>query len=136
MKLSEAAGKVIALAEAIRTYWDRELPKRHPRYPLVQPGEDSGPPPPEEAELANFVARLPADDLYKLSLIMHLGRGDIGVDHLADHYRELRSTLRKPEAASQIVGNAPVGEYLADGLAELNRSGIDLDHLNLASSVN
>ena len=48
MKLSETVKEVIALAEVIRNYWDTELPKRHPDYPFVHPGEDSGPPPPEE----------------------------------------------------------------------------------------
>ncbi len=51
MKLSETVSEVIALAEAIRNYWDAELPKRHPDYPFVHPGEDDGPPPPEEQKL-------------------------------------------------------------------------------------
>jgi len=51
MKLSETANEVIAFAEAVRNYWDTELPKRHPDYPFVHPGEDSGPPPPEEKKL-------------------------------------------------------------------------------------
>jgi hypothetical protein len=42
MKLSETARDVIALADAIRDYWAAELPKRHPNYPLVNPGKTLG----------------------------------------------------------------------------------------------
>jgi len=72
MKLSQAAEKVISLATAIQEYWDRELPKRYANYPLVAPGEDSGPPPPEEAELREFLESLPTDDLHKLALPIYL----------------------------------------------------------------
>jgi hypothetical protein len=52
MMFSQTAAEVIGLATAIRGYWNTELPKRHPNYPVVSLGEDSGPPPPpEEARL-------------------------------------------------------------------------------------
>lgn len=134
MKLSETAKEVIALAEAIRNYWDAELPKRHPDYPLVHPGEDSGPPPPEEKKLRDFLASLPEEAIYQLALIMHLGRGDFGTDNLARHYEALKRTFGKSErAASQMMEKAPLAGYLADGLAELKKSGIDVDHLTFAS---
>ena len=72
MKLSETVSEVIALAEAIRNYWDAELPKRHPDYPFVHPGEDDGPPPPEEQKLKDLLASLPEDVIYKLALITSL----------------------------------------------------------------
>lgn len=134
MKLSETATKVIALAEAIRNYWDTELPKRHPDYPFVHPGEDSGPPPPEEKKLKALLARLPGDMVYKLALIMHLGRGEFGTDNLASHYQVLKRTYGKPgSAAAQLAEKASLAEDLTDGLAELKKAGIDMDELTLTS---
>jgi hypothetical protein len=134
MKLLETAKEVGALAEAIRNYWDAELPKRHPDYPIVHPGEDSGPPPPEEKKLKDLLANLPEDVLYKLALIMYLGRGDFGTDDLTGHYEALKKTFGKPDGiASQMMAKAPLADYLADGLAELKRNGIDVDHLTFMS---
>jgi hypothetical protein len=134
MKLSETAKEVIALAEAIRNYWDAELPKRHPDYPLVHPGEDSGPPPPEEKKLRDLLASLPEEDIYQLALIMHLGRGDFGTDDLAGHYETLKKTFGKPDwTVSQMVAKASLADYLTDGLAELKKHGIDVDHLTFTS---
>jgi hypothetical protein len=104
MKLSEAAKEVIALAEAIGRYWDAELPKRHPDYPFVRAGEDSGPPPPEEKQLKELLARLPADIVYQLALLMYLGRGDFGTDDLPGHYKAITETFPKPaRATSQMI---------------------------------
>lgn len=136
MKLSEAANEVIALAETIRNYWDTELPKRHPDYPFIHPGEDSGSPPPEEQKLKDLLARLPEDTVYKLALIMYLGRGDFGAADLAGRYEGLKKTFGKPDwIASQMMGKASLADYLLDGLDELKKSGIDVDHLSF-SSVN
>ncbi|MGH7170835.1 MAG: DUF3775 domain-containing protein [Gemmataceae bacterium] len=130
MKLSEAANEVIALAETIRNYWDAELPKRHPDYPFVHSGEDSGPPPPEEQKLKALLASLPEDLIYKLALLMYLGRGDFGTGDLAGRYQSLKQTFGKPDrAASQMMGKATLADYLTDGLAELDKTGIDVDHL-------
>lgn len=130
MKLSETAREVIALAEAIHDYWDTELPKRHPNYPFVNPGEDSGPPPPEEMKLKALLARLPEDVVYKLALIMDLGRGAFGTEDLAGHYEALKATLGKPEwAASQMAETVPLADYLTNGLDALNKHGIDVDQL-------
>src|SRR5256885_406883 len=119
MKLSETANEVIALAEAIRNYWDTELPKRHPDYPFVHPGEDSGPPPPEERKLKDLLARLPEDVLYKLALIMYLGRGDFGTDDLPGRYQAVKEELGKADsAASQLGTKVALAENLTDGLAE------------------
>jgi hypothetical protein len=136
MKLSESSAKVIDLASAIRDYWDSELPKRHPNYPLVGPGEDSGPPPREEAELRSLLERLSDEEIYELILLTHLGRREFATRDLAAHYRELRETYRRRESAiSQIADNASLAEYLADGVAELQKSGIDLDHLEFAAAA-
>src|SRR5208283_1381136 len=113
MKFSETATEVIALATAIRNYWDTELPKRHPNYPVVSPGEDSGPPPPEQQTLRNLLASLPEDDIYKLALLMYLGRGDFGAEDLAGHYETLKKRFATPDwAVAQLLGKAPLADYL------------------------
>ncbi len=38
MRFSDNATRVIDLATAIRDYWNTELPKRHPNYPLYLRG--------------------------------------------------------------------------------------------------
>ena len=115
---------------AIRTYWEAELPKRHPNYPLVHPGEESGPPPPEEKKLRQLLARLPADTVYKLLLIMSLGRGDFDTTDLGSRYEELKERFEKPEqAAAQMVAKPGLADYLADGLDELKKNDIDADTL-------
>ncbi len=130
MKLSETVKEVIALAEVIRNYWDTELPKRHPDYPFVHPGEDSGPPPPEEKKLKDLLTRLPEDVIYKLALIMALGREDFGTDDLADHFLEVKDAYGKPDwAIAEMMGKATLADYLTDGLAKLNKNGIDVDQL-------
>lgn len=133
MKLSDTANEVIALAEATRNYWDTELPKRHPDYPFVHPGEDDGPPP-EENKLNDLLAHLPGDILYKLALLMNLGRGDFGTDDLEEHYQALKETVGKPErVAAQMMAKASLADYLTDGLAELKKSGLDVDRLAFAA---
>jgi hypothetical protein len=132
MKLSEVAEKVIALARRVREYYDAELPKWYPDYPLINPAQDGPPSPKEEQELRNLLRSLPADTIYRLILVMYLGRGDFGVEDLAGNYEALKQTFGKPEwAASQMLEKAPLGEYLADGLSELNRHRIPVDDLPL-----
>jgi Protein of unknown function (DUF3775) len=134
MKLSETTAEVIALATAIGDYWDTELPKRHPNYPFISPTEDSGPPPPEEKKLKDLLTSLSADDVYKLTLLMYVGRGDFGTDDLAKHFGMLKKRFANPDnAIAQMMGKASLADYLTDGLAELEKSGIDLDLLTFAS---
>jgi hypothetical protein len=131
MKLSKAAQEAIRLADARRQYWDAELPKRHPDYPLVHMDEDSGPPPPEEKQLRELLSSLPEDFLYKLLLIMYLGRPDFGTNALAADYGKLRRTFRKPEwATAQMLRKATLGDDLSDGLEKLNKAGIDVDEMD------
>ncbi|HLN30543.1 MAG TPA: DUF3775 domain-containing protein [Gemmataceae bacterium] len=132
MKLSEAADRVIELARKVREYYTAELPKRHPHYPLVGLGEEGPPPPREETQLRNFLATLSADLVCRLILIMYLGRGDFSTDQLAEQYQALKSTLSDPEyAASEMMGKAPLADYLLDGLEELRKQNIDVDKLPL-----
>lgn len=130
MRLSEVAKRVITLAEAIRNYWADELPKRHPDYPIIHPGEESGPPPPEQKKLQELLAKQPEDIIYQLALIMYLGRGDFDAAGLAAHYKALKETFGKPErAAAQMMEKASLAEYLSDGLEELKKKGIDPDRI-------
>jgi hypothetical protein len=132
MKLSEAAQRVITLARKVRRYYDTELPKWYPDYPVVSPAEEGPPPPKEERELRNFLRSLPSETIYRLLLVMHLGRGDFGTDDLPGSYEALKQTFGKPEwAASQMMQKAPLAEYLSDGLSELKRQRIPVDDLPL-----
>jgi hypothetical protein len=70
MKLSEALQKIIALSSAALEYWETELPKRHPKYPFVFPGEPETPPPPEQKKLAKLFASLPDEMIYQIALIV------------------------------------------------------------------
>jgi len=134
MKLSEVAEKVIALAQARRDYWETELPKRHRNYHFVEPGEDSGPPPPQEAELQKLLSGLPKDAVYKLILIVYLGRGDFDAsslgEHLASRLEDIKTTFpRAEQAVRQMMGKLSLGDYLTDGLDELKKHGIDANRL-------
>jgi hypothetical protein len=135
MRLSETAQEIIKLAAEVRSYWSRELPKRHPHFPMVSPGEDSGPPPPEKQRLRELLLNLPPDAIYQLALIMYLGRGDFDATDLAQEYDNVRSTFAKPSwAATQMLEKAPLADYLSDGLTKLHDKGFDVDHLPLAKA--
>jgi hypothetical protein len=128
MAFSDTVKRVIELATAIREYWDAELPKRHPKYPLVQPGEDSGPPPPKERELQDLLRSLPAENISKLLTLMRLSRGGFPATEFHRRWQALAKTSPDPEwAVSYLSEYAPLAEELADGLQELAASGIDLD---------
>lgn len=132
MTFSETIRRVIGLAREVRDYYATELPKWHPDYPVVHLDEKSAPPPPAESELRSLLTSLPDATIYKLLLVMYLGRGDFGTDDLAATYDDLRDSFENPEyAASQMMGKAPLADYLADGLDELRRHRIDVDKMPL-----
>ncbi len=132
MNLSEAANKTIELASKIRNYYDVELPKWHPNYPLVSPDEADPPPPREENELRNFLGTLSEDEFYQLMLIMYLGRGDITRDSMGEYFEELKGAFGAPsQAASHMINHAPLADYLLDGLEELRKHKINVDKLPL-----
>lgn len=128
MPFSKTVARVIELAAAIRDYWDAELPKRHPKYPLVEPGADDGPPPPEEAELHDLLRSLPVEEVYKLLALLDVGRQVCPAPAFDDQRRTIAEQRDDPDwAISSLVGNAALAEDLADGLNELERSGIGID---------
>ena len=133
MNISEALNRVIVLARQVREYYDTELPKRHPNYPVVGLDEEDTPPPPEEKELRDFLTTLPVEMIYQLILIMYLGRGDLSTADLAGYYESLRDTLGTPEdAASQMMTfKATLADQLSDGLEELRKNKINVDKMPL-----
>jgi hypothetical protein len=132
MKLSEAANEVIRLANAIRAFWEVELPKRFRDYPVMHDGEEEGPPPAEAAELRDFLTSLPPEMLCQLVLLMYLGRGDFSPSKLGDSYEYVKDAFSEPSwAVSEMMDTAPLAEHLADGLAELKKHKIDVNKLPL-----
>lgn len=132
MTFSDTAAEVIRLADARRAYWNAELPKHHPDYPIIRPGERRPSPPPEEAQLTSLLASLPPEVIYKLILTMYLGRGDFDTTALGDEYGAIKTTFPEPKvAAVQLNGKGPLGAYLHDGLDRLKQAGIDLDTASL-----
>jgi hypothetical protein len=136
MTLSELVREAIRLGDASRAYWDRELPKRHPKYPLIRAGEDSGPPPPEDAQLQALLRSLPEEQVYALITLMYAGRGDFDVDHLRSAYQTMRQTFPTPEmAVDQMTGKGTLSEYLTDAVEEAQKRHLDLDGLRFAAAA-
>jgi len=135
MTIEMAVSKALALAEVIRDYWEIELPKRHPRYPFVDPDADSGPPPLEEKKLRQFLARLRLDTLYKFALVMYLGRGDLDTHDLQGKYQELRKDFGSPSSLiSFIMDQASLADYLEWGMEILKTQQIALDNMDLSTA--
>ncbi|HSU65305.1 MAG TPA: DUF3775 domain-containing protein [Tepidisphaeraceae bacterium] len=136
MKLSKAVSELIRLGEASHAYWDRELPKRHPHYPVIRAGEGSVPPPPEDAQIQALLRNLSEDQIYALVLLTYVGRGDYSADHLQLGYQAVREAFPTKELAiAQMTGSNTLAEYLADAMQELDSHHIDLDSLHFAGTV-
>jgi hypothetical protein len=136
MKLSEVVRDVIRLGDASRTYWDRELPRQHPRYPVIRAGETSPPPPPEDAQIQALLKSLPEDQLYALMLLTYVGRGDFSADHLLLAYQTIKEIFATIDLAiAQMAEDKSLAEYLTDAMEEIQKRHIDLDSLKFASNV-
>jgi hypothetical protein len=136
MTRTEVLKELIRLGERSRNYWERELPKRYPKWPLVQSGESSGPPPPEDAEIQKLLASLQEKDLYLLCLLMYVGRGDFDVDHLRPAYRKTRDAFpRREQAIDQMLGKPELSEYLTDAWEQVQKRHIDLDNPSFVTST-
>jgi hypothetical protein len=133
MNLADLADRVLVLAQAISDYWDVELPKRHADYPFVHPGEDSGPPPPETAELEQFLTGLPDDTLYRLAAIVLIGQRRLPPPPRTD-LADLNEWFDSPNDITSYVvesGGALAGE-LDFGLERLGPDGVaDLETLRV-----
>jgi hypothetical protein len=136
MKLSKVVREVIRLAKASRAYWDRELLRRHPAYPVVHAGEDSGPPPPEDARLRAILEGLPDDQLYAITLLALVGRGDFSADCLTATYDTVKDMLpSRSVAIEHVSGQIALAEYLTDAVEELKKRQIDMDSLKFPSTT-
>jgi hypothetical protein len=136
MKLSESVREVIRLGNMTRAYWDRELPKRHPHYPLILAGEEAVPPPSEEAQIQSLLKSLPEDQLYTLILLAYVGRGDFSADRLLPAYQTMKETFPSTDLAiAQMTGNTAIAEDLTDAMEEVQKRHIDMDQLSFASNV-
>jgi hypothetical protein len=133
MNLSEAANRVIDLGRKVREYYDTELPKRYPNYPVADHEEESVPPPPEEKELRDFLSSLSDELLYQLILLMYLGRGDVGTEDLEGYYQSLKDTVgnREQTASRMMLFKVILADELSDGLEELRKHNINVDKMPL-----
>ena len=135
MKISEALREIIRLGTASREYWDRELPRRHPRYPIIRVGEGSAPPPPEDAQIQGLLNSLRDDQIYALVLLFYLGRGDFNADHLPTFETIKDAFPSRDIAVAQLSGEKTLAEYLEDAMQKLQKRHIDVDSFNFASNV-
>jgi hypothetical protein len=127
MKFSEVVARVIDLATTINNYWETELPKQHPKYPLVDPNVPDPPPPPQEEELRQFLLSRPADEVYKLRALADVGSG-VPATEFEKRWR--RFMKDRPDARWEIehlVRYPPLADGLIDGLAEMSVQNIDVD---------
>jgi hypothetical protein len=133
MKLSEAFNQVVSLDRKIQEYYNTELPKRHPNYPLVGPDDEEPPPPPEEKELEEFLRRLPDNLLYQLRLISDFNWGRFQVDELAEYYHGMKENVgdREELISEMMWDKAVLADVLEDGLEKLGRYKITLDNMPL-----
>ena len=136
MKTSEVVQELIRLGDASRAYWDKELPKHHPHYPVIRAGEASAPPPPEDAQIAALLKRLPEEQLYLVLLLIYVGRGDYSADRLVPAYQTIKEAFPSSDLAiAQIGGHPTLAEYLADAMEELHKRHVDLDNVKFATTV-
>jgi hypothetical protein len=98
--------------------------------------ERSAPPPPEDAQIQELLESLPEDQLYAVTLLTYVGRGDFTADRLIPEYRTIKEILPSKELAiARITGQKALGEYLTDAMAEIQKRHIDLDSLTFPGAV-
>jgi hypothetical protein len=131
MKLSTVVNKIIPLGRAVRDYWEAELPKRHPNYPLVNDGEDSGPPPPEEEKLRKLLEGLPQDTIDKLLAVRSIVQRGYNPSMLERECERLRGWYDDAAHIIPVLAHdSDLGDDLADALVELKKHNLDLDKLS------
>lgn len=136
MKLSEIVNELIRLGDASQAYWERELPKYHPRYPLVYEGEQEVPPSPEDDQILALLTSLPDDQLYAVAMLTYVGRGDFTAGNLQRANLRLKEWfLDKDVTIAQLMANKSLGEYLTDAVEEFKKRHIDLDGTDFTSAL-
>ena len=127
MKLSEVIRRAIPLSKATCDYWEVEKPKRHPKYPFIQPGEDDGPPPPEQVQLKELLDGLSDEDVYRLQLLIECGRWEFGPDKFAKELQEIKESASAKLLAAVMGDDLDLWMQLEYGLDQMNKHGIDVD---------
>jgi hypothetical protein len=133
MKLSTVVNKIIPLGQAISDYWERELPRWAPNYPLVNDADEDSrpPPPPEQKKLRELLESLPKDTIDKLLLVRSIGRRDYNPSKLEEECERLRDWYdNASEAIPDLAEDNTLGDDLADALVKLKKHKIDLDKLS------
>ncbi len=132
MKLSKSLPEILRLARGIQTYWEQELPKRHPNYPIVNAGEDSGPPPPETAQLEALLEKYTDEQVYALVFLVYVGLGSFHANDSERGFNKLHEAFpHKAEAVSLLLNENPLADILEDGISLLEQEGLDIDSLYL-----
>ena len=131
MPFTDMLRRVIELSTAIREYWETELPKRHPNYPIVgTEGDDDGPPPPESADLQSLFQTLGVAEVSSLLAIIDLGRKRWKPAELTDRARTFAAKMSDTEPwISRLMDDYSLAENLQNGLDLLSRKGVDIDTL-------
>jgi hypothetical protein len=134
MTLSEAVKRVIDLATNIPVYYETELRKLFPNYPLVDlEVEEKLPPPSEEQQLKEFLDSLPDELIYQLILIVQFWRGYFRLEDMAAYYAGMKDTVGDRAAAQSwlMFNKGTLADALLSGLEELDKYKIGLDKLPL-----
>ncbi len=134
MKLATIVNKAVSLSEAMYRYWETEGRKHHPHYPLVYPGEEEVPPPPQMKKLRELLSSLPEETLYKLALIKDVGQRRWRISDLQGGYQELREDWENPSRLIEMLTEAPLEDSLPEGMARLKEAGIDIDKVDFAGA--
>lgn len=136
MTRTEVIRELIRLGEESHAYWEKELRKRHPRYPIVQPGEDSGPQPPVDDQIQRLLKSLSETDLYIVLTLMYLGRGDFDLEHLKSGFLTMKESFPSRDAVmDQLLRKQVLSEYLADAMEEIRQGCIDVDSANFEARL-
>lgn len=127
MKPTEVLPKIIRLGEASQEYWDGELPKHHPNYPLIDDSSETSPRrPPMDDEIESILSKLPEDQLYAVASLMYLGRGDFGSDRFSETCHEVRGKFPSTSVAIRHIMAKPLAEYLADAMESAENNHINI----------
>jgi hypothetical protein len=127
-KFTDVLQRTISLAKA--AYQARLTGAKADDSPLVASGSPSAVQlqTAEERALWEFLSGLSAPEVYLLTAVMYLGRGDFGPKDLPAQYEEVREAFGGQEwAERQMFDKMSLAEYLEQGSAKLARSRLDVD---------
>lgn len=133
MTLSETVNRVIDLSGRISDYYEAELPKHHPNYPLIHPDDEEPPPPPEERQLHDFLHTLTPELIAQLLVLVSLAYGAVPLSDMAEAYEQCKTEFRDRERAiSYLMAQAPnLVDTLERTQEKLSAQNLNLDCLPL-----